>query len=109
MDLEQCPVKTTVDVIGGKWKTLILYFLKGGPVRYNALRRQLQGATQKVLTEQLRQLEQDGIVRRNLTAGRTPSAEYSLADYGRTLIPVLEAMADWGFAHQARKKLDLPG
>jgi DNA-binding HxlR family transcriptional regulator len=104
MDLDQCPVKTTVDVVGGKWKTLILYFLKDGALRYNALRRQLQGATQKVLTEQLRQLEQDGIVRRTLTPGRTPSAEYCLAEYGRTLIPVLEAMADWGLAHQARTK-----
>jgi DNA-binding HxlR family transcriptional regulator len=104
MDLDHCPVKTTVDVIGGKWKTLILYFLKDGPLRYNALRRELQGATQKVLTEQLRQLEEDGIVRRTLSLGRTPSAEYCLADYGLTLIPVLEAMADWGLAHKARTK-----
>ena len=108
MDLADCPVKATVDVIGGKWKTLILYFLKDGPRRYNALRRELKGASHKVLTEQLRQLEKDGIVRRHALAGATPSAEYGLAEYGKTLTPVLDAMANWGFAHQARMKTRLP-
>lgn len=103
MDLAQCPVKTTVDVIGGKWKTLILYFLKDGPRRYNALRRDLKGASHKVLTEQLRQLEKDGIIHRESLPGAVPSAEYSLAEYGKTLVPVLEAMADWGLAHQAQR------
>ena len=103
MDLAHCPVKATVDVIGGKWKTLILYFLKDGPRRYNALRRDLKGASHKVLTEQLRQLEKDGIVHRHALPGTIPSAEYSLAEYGKTLIPVLEAMAIWGAAHQEQR------
>jgi DNA-binding HxlR family transcriptional regulator len=108
MDLAECPVKTTVDVIGGKWKTLILYFLKDGPRRYNALRRELKGASHKVLTEQLRQLEKDGIVLRQAIPGTMPSAEYSLAEYGKTLVPVLNAMADWGLAHRAKIKTGLP-
>lgn len=103
MRLEDCPVKTTADVISGKWKTLVLYYLKDGPIRFGQLRRLTQGATHKVLTEQLRELENDGIVTRIETPGKTLKVEYSLSEYGQTLSPILGLMAKWGEEFKARK------
>jgi DNA-binding HxlR family transcriptional regulator len=104
MSIADCPVKATIDVIGGKWKPLILRCLKDGPYRFSGLRRQIDGATQKVLTEQLRELEDDGIVERRIY-GRTPplKVEYSLSRYGETLRPLLVLMCDWGLEHRARE------
>jgi DNA-binding HxlR family transcriptional regulator len=102
MDLATCPVKTTADVISGKWKPLILYFLKRGPQRYSDLRRGIEAPSHKVLTEQLRQLERDGIVSRKVFAQVPPKVEYSLSAYGKTLIPLLNLMASWGMKHAAR-------
>ena len=95
-----CPIKTTLDVIGGKWKPLILFFLKGGPKRFSDLRRSVADVTQKMLTDRLRELEQDGIVHREVYAQVPPKVEYSLTAYGKTLLPVLKAMAAWGIKHQ---------
>jgi DNA-binding HxlR family transcriptional regulator len=111
MDLLHCPVKATVDVIGGKWKPLILFFLKQGPMRFNELRRQIPGATQKMLTQQLRELEKDEIVHRRVFAQVPPKVEYSLTKYGDTLRPILTLMCSWGLKHQALRdgrKLDKP-
>ncbi|MFZ6769814.1 winged helix-turn-helix transcriptional regulator [Undibacterium sp. Di26W] len=102
MRLEDCPVKTTTDVIAGKWKTLVLYYLKDGPIRFGQLKRLTQGATHKVLTEQLRELENDGIVTRIETLGKSLKVEYSLSEYGQTLAPILGLMATWGTEFKAR-------
>jgi DNA-binding HxlR family transcriptional regulator len=104
MDLLHCPVKATVDVLGGKWKPLILYYLKRGPQRFNELRRQIPGTTQKMLTQQLRELENDGIIHRKVFAQVPPKVEYSLTSYGNTLRPILELMCAWGIKHQSRRK-----
>ncbi|MFZ6742146.1 winged helix-turn-helix transcriptional regulator [Undibacterium sp. JH2W] len=96
MRLEDCPVKTTADVISGKWKALVLYYLKDGPIRFGQLKRLTQGASHKVLTEQLRELEMDGVVQRVETLGKTLKVEYSLSEYGQTLAPILSLMAKWG-------------
>jgi len=103
MDLNTCPVKVTADVISGKWKPLILYFLKSGAKRYGELRRQIPKPSHKVLTQQLRQLERDGIVRRRVYPQVPPKVEYSLSLYGKTLVPILNLMAQWGARHSANK------
>ena len=109
MDLRDCPVKKTADVISGKWKPLILFCLKPGTQRYSELRRQISGPSHKVLTQQLRQLERDGIVARKIYPSVPPKVEYSLSRYGKTLIPVLNAMANWGVKHgQARRQAAAP-
>jgi DNA-binding HxlR family transcriptional regulator len=99
MDLSTCPVKVTADVVSGKWKTLILVCLKLGPMRYGELHRRVPLPSHKVLTQQLRQLERDGIVTRKVFPAVPPKVEYSLSRYGKTLIPVLESMARWGQKH----------
>ncbi len=97
-----CPVATTLSVVGGKWKTIILYHLNENVRRFAELRRLLPGITQKVLTEQLRELERDGIVLRKIYAQIPPKVEYSLTEYGKTLRPVLKALCDWGNSHEQR-------
>ncbi len=104
MTLANCPVTATIDAIGGKWKPLILYFLKERPHRFGELTRRIDGATKKVLTDHLRELELAEIVERTVYE-RTPPrrVEYSLSAYGETLRPVLNLMCDWGLAHRARE------
>jgi DNA-binding HxlR family transcriptional regulator len=109
MDLSTCPVKVTADVISGKWKPLILYFLKPGAKRYSELRREISAPSHKVLTQQLRQLERDGIVSRKVFPQVPPKVVYSLSDYGKTLIPILNLMARWGTKHGARTPRGFPG
>jgi len=101
----ECPVATTVDVIRGKWKPLILFALREGPQRFGALLRAIDGATQKVLTEQLRQLEREEIVERRVD-DRAPllKVEYSLSGHGQSLRPILNAMCDWGLDHRSRSR-----
>jgi DNA-binding HxlR family transcriptional regulator len=101
MKLEDCPVKTTVDVIGGKWKPLILFELKDAPLRFSELRRRIPGATQKMLTQQLRELEKDGVLHRRVYAQVPPKVEYSLTRLGRTLIEPLHALCRWSEKHLA--------
>lgn len=101
--LEECPVKYTADVIGGKWKPIILYYLKIGPQRYGELKRQVVGISKKMLTQQIRELERDDIVARKVYPGNRLHVEYALSVHGETLRPVLEAMASWGTAHRARR------
>jgi DNA-binding HxlR family transcriptional regulator len=100
MTLTDCPVRTTLDVITGKWKPLILFFLKGGTQRYTALRAHLPTASEKVFIQQLRQLEQDQIVIRTVLPGIPPNVEYRIGPYGETLISVLQQVADWGETHR---------
>ncbi len=103
MDESECPIRTTLDVIAGKWKPLILFQLKNGPQRFSALRRSIPDVTQKMLTDRLKELERDGIVHREVYAVVPPRVEYSLTPYGESLKPILAAMAKWGAGHRSRK------
>jgi DNA-binding HxlR family transcriptional regulator len=100
MKLSECLVRTTVDVIEGKWKPIIVNSLKSGALRFGELRRQIPEATKQVLIGQLRELEQDQIVYRKVSRLKIVRAEYSLTPYGRTLVPVLTLMARWGQKHR---------
>jgi DNA-binding HxlR family transcriptional regulator len=91
-----CAVEATTDIIGGKWKAVILYYLFKGPKRFNELRRLLPEVTQRMLTRQLRELEQDGIVHREIYKEVPPRVEYSLTEFGTSLGPILVQMLDWG-------------
>ncbi|QPH53596.1 winged helix-turn-helix transcriptional regulator [Pontivivens ytuae] len=98
---DNCPVSRTLSIINGRWKGMILYHLQEEPRRFGALRRLLPDITQRMLTQSLRELEADGIVIRTIHAPMPPHVDYRLTDLGRTLIPLLDAMAEWGTAHPA--------
>ena len=95
-ELPDCPVATTVQLIGNKWKLLILRNLLVRPLRFNELQKSLEGISQKVLTESLRSMESDGIIVRTVYAEVPPRVEYSLSELGETLRPILDAMQAWG-------------
>jgi DNA-binding HxlR family transcriptional regulator len=95
-----CPVETTLRVIGGKWKVLILYYLYSETRRFNELRRLLPQVTQQMLTTQLRELERDGVIARRIYPQVPPKVEYSLTDLGRSLEPILLQMVEWGERYQ---------
>jgi DNA-binding HxlR family transcriptional regulator len=95
-DRTSCPVEATLDAIGGRWKVLILHELFNGTKRFGELHRGLHGITQKMLTQQLREMERDGLVHREIYMQVPPKVEYSLTDLGKTLQPVLDAMHRWG-------------
>lgn len=92
----RCTVAVTLEVIGGKWKSLILWHLKSKTLRFSQLQRRLDKVTQKMLTQQLRDLERDGLVHRQVYAEVPPRVEYSLTDLGRSVIPILDLMCKWG-------------
>lgn len=94
--LPECPVETTVMLIGSKWKLLILRNLMARPWRFNELKKSLSGISQKVLTEVLRSLESDGIITRTVYAQVPPKVEYALSELGESLRPVLLSMESWG-------------
>ena len=95
-DLFHCPVEAVLSLISGKYKCIILWHLMEGTQRYSELRRFVPQATPKMLTQQLRELEADGIVVRKVYPVVPPKTDYSLTDYGRTLSPIVQAMCDWG-------------
>lgn len=92
----KCAIEVTLDLIGGKWKALILCHLAIGTLRYNELKRTFPCITQKMLTQQLRELEEDGLVRRQVYAQVPPKVEYSLTEFGESLMPVINIMNTWG-------------
>ncbi|MFT8643411.1 MULTISPECIES: winged helix-turn-helix transcriptional regulator [Gluconacetobacter] len=94
-----CAVEATLELIDGKWKGVILFHLLHGTMRFNALRKRLPNVTQRMLTAQLRELEQDGFVLRTVYAEVPPKVEYSLTGRGRSLEPVIMALKHWGDAH----------
>jgi len=95
-ELPVCPVATTVQLIGSKWKLLIIRNLRARPWRFNELRKDLEGISQKVLTDSLREMEADGIITRTVYPEVPPRVEYTLSPLGETLGPILDAMAQWG-------------
>lgn len=102
--LYACGTSITMDLIGGKWKSVILYHLIEGKKRYNELRRQIPVATERTLSLQLKQLEEDGIINRKVYTSKPPlKVEYSLTEFGKTLIPVLEVISSWGNQVAAEK------
>ena len=99
-----CPVELTLDLIGGKWKGVILHHLLAGTLRFNELRRRLPTATQRMLTRQLRELEEAGLVSRLIHAQVPPRVDYNLTADGRSLEPIVRAMHAWGEARLGRKR-----
>ncbi|RBQ06838.1 transcriptional regulator [Pedobacter miscanthi] len=95
-DPKDCHIIRTVEVIGNKWKPVILVQLFDGPVRFGKLRLFIPSISQKILTQQLRELEQDGLIVRNHYKEKVPRVEYEISEKGKTLTPVLQAMFDWG-------------
>ena len=99
-ELPACPVATKVALIGSKWKLLILRNLKGRAWRFNELKKDLNGISQKVLTDSLRSMESDGIVIRTVYAEVPPRVEYSLSTLGKSMLPIIDVMAEWGRNYQ---------
>ena len=99
-EMPACPVATTVQLIGSKWKLLILRNLRMRPWRFNELRRDLEGVSQKVLTDSLRAMEDDGIITRTVYPEVPPRVAYALSPLGKSMEPILDAMEQWGSAYQ---------
>lgn len=95
-ELPECPVATTVSIIGSKWKLLIIRNLLVRPWRFNELKKDLEGISQKVLTDSLRSMEEDGIIIRTAYPEMPPRVEYALSELGESLRPILNAMEKWG-------------
>ncbi|MEL7670471.1 helix-turn-helix domain-containing protein [Methanobacterium sp.] len=91
-----CPVAAAIDEIGGKWKPLILWALKDQTLRFSEINRELSAITQRMLTKQLRELERDDLVNRKVYAEVPPKVEYSLTAKGKSVIPILKSLCDWG-------------
>ena len=102
MRLEECPVRAALSVLGGKWKPVITHYLLEGTKRFGELRKLIPESTQKVLTEQLREMEQDGLVSRKIYHQVPLKVEYSLTAYGLTLRPVMRELCVWGQEHRAK-------
>lgn len=103
-ELPECAVATTVQIIGSKWKLLILRNLLQRPWRFNELKKDLEGISQKVLTDSLRSMEADGIIDRIVYAEVPSRVEYALNELGETLRPVMQAMEDWGYLYKSFSK-----
>ena len=101
--LPECPVATTVSLIGSKWKLLIMRNLLGRPWRFNELQKNIEGISQKALTEALRSMEADGIVIRKAYPEVPPRVEYSLTELGETMRPIIKAMEEWVTAYKDQR------
>ena len=99
---ENCPVEATLELIGGKYKALILWHLSDSKLRFSELRKLLKNATPKMLTQQLRELEANDLIHREVFPVVPPRVEYSLTEAGRSLLPILMAMRDWGAEYMRR-------
>ncbi|MEL6306022.1 MAG: winged helix-turn-helix transcriptional regulator [Bacteroidota bacterium] len=92
-----CCTSVTMGIIGGKWKSVILFHLLNGPLRYSELKRKMQSVTERTLSLQLKSLEEDGVIQRKVYTTKPPlKVEYALTDFGKTLSPLLQSIADWG-------------
>ena len=101
---DNCPVEATLELIGGKYKALILWHLSEGKLRFSELRRAIQSATPKMLTQQLRELEASKLISREVFPVVPPKVEYSLTELGKSLLPILVAMRDWGAGYMRKSK-----
>ncbi len=101
-----CPVEGTLDVIGGKWKPLIIWYLRNRVLRFSDIRRAIPKVTDVTLTKQLRELEQDGVIRRKVYSQIPPKVEYSLTPLGKTIIPLLDALCGWAVEHMKIPMID---
>lgn len=99
-----CPVETTLSVINGRWKVLVIYYLTDGVKRFGELHRALPGISHRTLTKQLRELEANGLIRRKVYPQVPPKVEYSLAPLGKRLAPVLKALHTWGEMYEKETK-----
>jgi DNA-binding HxlR family transcriptional regulator len=99
-DLPACPVATTVGLIGNKWKLLILRDVLGGSKRFGELRKSLEGISQKVLTDNLRSMEEDGLLTRTVFPEVPPRVEYSLSELGDSMRPIIKQMEEWGLGYK---------
>ena len=97
--LGPCPIERGMRIIGGKWKGSILWHLQDGPVRFNDLARQLGGATRKMVTERLKELEAQGMVTREVLSDRPIAVQYEITDFGRSALSILEQLKDWAEEH----------
>jgi DNA-binding HxlR family transcriptional regulator len=100
-ELPECPVATTVQLIGSKWKLLILRNLMNRPWRFNELRKDLEGISQKVLTDSLRSMEQDGLITRTVYAEVPPRVEYALSELGESMRPIIKSMEAFGLNYKS--------
>ena len=100
--VEGCPLTAAFAAIGGKWKLIIIYWLAESPKHFAALRKAMPGISQKVLTQQLRELMSDGLVNRDAKGAVPAPVVYSLSDYGRSVLPLVEDVRKWGRAHLSR-------
>ena len=105
-ELPECPVATTVQLIGSKWKLLIIRNLQMRPWRFNELKKDLEGISQKVLTDSLRSMEEDGIIVRTVYPEVPPRVEYSLSELGHSMKPILDAMSKWVTDYKASLETD---
>lgn len=103
---DRCPVEATLELIGGKYKALILWHLSEGTMRFSELKKEVSGATAKMLTQQLRELESQNLIHREVYPVIPPKVEYSLTELGRSLMPVLVAMRDWGSEYLRNKDVE---
>lgn len=103
-----CPVEAALEVIGGKWKGIILYHLLSDTMRFNEIRRLMPDVTQRMLTKQLRELEASNLISRKVYPVVPPKVEYSMTEYGRTLAPVIHALKAWGIQHLEKTSEQLP-
>ena len=106
-EMPECPVATTVALIGSKWKLLILRNLLARPWRFNELKRDLAGISQKVLTDSLRSMEADGIITRTVYPEVPPRVEYALSELGESMRPVIRSMEDWGKAYKQNNQEEM--
>ena len=103
---DNCPVEATLDLIGGKYKALILWHLTNGKLRFSELSKVIKNATPKMLTQQLRELEANNLIHREVFPVIPPRVEYSLTEAGKSLMPILVAMRDWGAEYMKRNDLN---
>lgn len=102
-----CPVTLTTQVIGGRWKHLIIYLISAGINRFGAMQRGLPDISKNMLTQSLRELEKDGIITREIFAEIPPRVEYALTDWGRATLPIMKAMAEWGAQYRQQKNQEV--
>ncbi|MEF9951782.1 MAG: helix-turn-helix domain-containing protein [Clostridium sp.] len=106
-DKYTCSLGLTIDLIGGKWKLMILWYLIDGPKRFTEIRKHIPSITQKILTEQLRELESSKIISRKVYATVPPTVEYSMTEYGKSLIPIIEELCLWTKSYAKDNNIEL--